>query len=135
MSIPPVPAHGRRIGLALGGGGARGYAHIGVIEVLSEHGFDVVAVAGSSMGALVGGLYAAGQLEPYTAWVRSIGQREMLRLLDPKLRGPGAIGADKGVFEVNRGAQLTAMIQMWRLRQSRCDDQATLASIRRRQGR
>ncbi len=52
------------------------------------------------MGALVGGLYAAGQLEPYGAWVRSIGQREVLRLLDPRLRGPGAIGADKVMTRV-----------------------------------
>jgi len=100
MSVPAVPSRRTRVGLALGGGGARGYAHIGVIEVLTEQGFDVVAVAGSSMGALVGGLYAAGQLEPYAGWVRTIGQRDILRLLDPRLRGPGAIAAEKVMARV-----------------------------------
>ena len=100
MTVPEVPARGLRVGLALGGGGARGYAHIGVIDVLIEHGFEIAAVAGSSMGALVGGLYAAGQLEPYGAWVRTIGQREVLRLLDPRLRGPGASGAEKVMARV-----------------------------------
>jgi NTE family protein len=100
MSVPAIPPRGRRVGLALGGGGARGYAHLGVIEVLTEQGFDIAAVAGSSMGALVGGLYAAGRLTPYTAWVRTIGQRDILRLLDPRLRGPGAIGAEKVMARV-----------------------------------
>lgn len=84
-----------RVALALGSGGARGYAHIGVIQVLEERGYDIVSVAGSSMGAAVGGLYAAGVLDDYTAWVRTLTQRDVLRLLDPKLRAPGAIRADK----------------------------------------
>ena len=49
--------------LVLGGGGARGYAHIGAVEVLMEHGFNITSVAGTSMGALVGGLFAAGKLD------------------------------------------------------------------------
>jgi len=84
-----------RVALALGAGGARGYAHIGVIEEIEERGYEIVAVAGTSMGALVGGLYAAGQLEPYTSWVRGLGQREIIRLLDPSLRAPGIIRAEK----------------------------------------
>lgn len=84
-----------RITVALGAGGARGYAHIGVIQVLEERGFDVVAIAGSSMGALVGGLYAAGKLDAYADWVCSIGQRDVLGLLDPAVGAPGAIRAEK----------------------------------------
>jgi NTE family protein len=84
-----------RIALSLGGGGARGYAHIGVIQVLEEHGYDIVAVAGTSMGALVGGLHAAGVLHEYSAWVSGLSQRDVLRLLDPAVRGPSAIRGDK----------------------------------------
>ena len=86
---------GTRVALALGSGGARGYAHIGVIEVLEERGFEIVSIAGSSMGALVGGLQAAGTLEPYTEWVRSLRQRDVVRLLDVSLSAPGAIRAEK----------------------------------------
>ena len=84
-----------RVALALGSGGARGYAHIGVIQVLEERGYEVVAVAGSSMGAVVGGLYAAGRLDDYTDWVSTLGQRDVLRLLDLSLKGPGAVRAEK----------------------------------------
>jgi NTE family protein len=87
--------------LALGSGGARGYAHIGVIQVLEERGYEIVSVAGSSMGAAVGGLYAAGVLGDYTEWVRTLTQRDVLRLLDPKLRAPGAIRADKIMSRVS----------------------------------
>lgn len=52
----------RDIALVLGGGGARGYAHIGAIEVLIEQGYNITSVAGTSMGALVGGLFAAGKM-------------------------------------------------------------------------
>jgi NTE family protein len=89
-----------RVALALGAGGARGYAHIGVIEVLEERGFDIVGVAGTSMGALVGGLHAAGALAAYTDWVRTLTQRDVLRLLDPSLRAPGAIRAGKILAKV-----------------------------------
>jgi NTE family protein len=90
-----------RVALALGSGGARGYAHIGAIEVIRERGYDVVDIAGASMGALVGGVYAAGALEPYTAWARSLTQREVLRLLDPSFGAPGAIRAEKILAKVS----------------------------------
>lgn len=99
-SIDPV-AEPVRVALALGSGGARGYAHIGVIEVLEERGYDVVTIAGTSMGALVGGLHAAGQLEAYTDWARSLTQRNVLRLLDPSIKAPGAIRADKILARVS----------------------------------
>ena len=89
-----------RVALALGSGGARGYAHIGVIEVLEERGLDVVSVAGSSMGALVGGVHAAGRLETYAAWARSLRQRDVVRLLDVSLSAAGAIRADKVLARV-----------------------------------
>lgn len=84
-----------RVALALGGGGARGYAHIGVIQILEERGFEVVGLAGSSMGAVIGGLYAAGRLDSYTEWVRSLTSRDVVRLLDPAFRAAGAIRAEK----------------------------------------
>lgn len=86
--------------LALGSGGARGYAHIGVIQALEEHGCEIVAVAGTSMGALVGGLHAAGRLAPYADWVGSLTQRDVLRLLDPSLHAPGLIRGDKVMARV-----------------------------------
>lgn len=88
-------AESRRVALALGSGGARGYAHIGVIEVLLERGFEIVSIAGSSMGAAIGGLHAAGVLDQYTEWVSSLTQRDVIRLLDPALKAPGAIRAEK----------------------------------------
>ena len=92
MTAMPGPT---RVALALGSGGARGYAHIGVIDVLEERGFEIVSIAGSSMGALVGGLHAAGVLGPYAEWVRRLRQRDVVRLLDLSLSSPGAIRAEK----------------------------------------
>jgi NTE family protein len=84
-----------RVALVLGSGGARGYAHIGVIQVLEQRGYEIVAIAGTSMGALVGGLHAAGGLDAYTRWARSLTKNDVWRLLDPALRAPGAIRATK----------------------------------------
>ena len=84
-----------RIALALGSGGARGYAHIGVLAALADRDHEVVAIAGTSMGALVGGLYAAGRLDEYTEWVTGLSQRDVLLLLDPALTSPGIIRAER----------------------------------------
>ena len=86
---------GKRVALALGSGGARGYAHIGVIGELRERGYDIVGIAGSSMGALVGGLHAAGKLDEFAGWARSLTQRAVLRLLDPKITAAGVLRAEK----------------------------------------
>jgi NTE family protein len=83
------------VALALGSGGARGYAHIGAIQVLEERGYEIVTIAGSSMGALVGGLRSAGKLSEYTDWVCGLSQFDVLRLLDVSLSAPGAIRAEK----------------------------------------
>lgn len=81
--------------MALGSGGARGYAHIGVLEVLERRGYEIVAISGSSMGALVAGLHAAGTLDEYVDWVTGLGQLDVMRLLDVSLTAPGMIHADK----------------------------------------
>jgi NTE family protein len=86
---------GSRVAVALGGGGARGYAHIGVLQVLDERGLDVVGIAGSSMGAVIGGLRAAGGLEAFSSWVRGLTHRDVLRLYDLAPRAPGAIRAER----------------------------------------
>lgn len=84
-----------RVALALGSGGARGYAHIGAIRELEARGHEVVGVAGASMGAVVGSLLAAGKLDEFEEWVRGLAQRDVLRLLDVSFAGGGAIRANK----------------------------------------
>ncbi|MDX2356431.1 patatin-like phospholipase family protein [Dietzia sp. PP-33] len=84
-----------RVALALGSGGARGYAHIGVIRELEARGHEVVGVSGASMGAVVGSLLAAGRLDDFEKWVRGLAQRDVLRLLDVSFAGGGAIRANK----------------------------------------
>jgi NTE family protein len=86
---------GNRVALALGSGGARGYAHIGVIIELQKRGYEIVGIAGSSMGALVGGLQAAGKLDEFAEWAKSLTQRAVLRLLDPKITAAGVLRAAK----------------------------------------
>jgi NTE family protein len=90
-------ATGARVALALGSGGARGYAHIGAIQVLEERGHEIVGIAGSSMGALIGALQAAGRLDEYCEWVLGLSQFDVIRLLDPSLSAPGAIRGEKVV--------------------------------------
>lgn len=86
---------GKRIALVLGAGGARGLAHIGAIEVLLERGHEIVAVAGSSMGALVGGIYAAGRLPEYKHWASALQRSDVLRLLDFAFGHPGLFKGDR----------------------------------------
>lgn len=85
----------KRAALALGSGGARGYAHIGVIDELTDRGYEVVGVAGSSMGALVGGLFAAGSLGEFTQWATTLTGPAVLRLLDPSISAAGVLRAGK----------------------------------------
>ncbi|MCH9731208.1 MAG: patatin-like phospholipase family protein [Actinomycetia bacterium] len=84
-----------RVALALGSGGARGYAHIGVINELHERGHEIVGIAGSSMGALVGGLEAADKLDEYSSWAGALTQGAVLRLLDPSITSAGVLRAEK----------------------------------------
>ncbi|MDI1254008.1 patatin-like phospholipase family protein [Thermomonas sp.] len=82
-SDAPKIAAGEPVALALGAGGARGLAQIGVIEALQARGIRIVAVAGASSGALVGGAFAAGKLEALREWMLGTSRTGMLRLLDP----------------------------------------------------
>lgn len=77
----------KTISLVLGSGGARGMAHIGVIQVLEERGYDIRSISGSSIGALVGGTYAAGELATYREWVCALERLDVLRLLDFSFSG------------------------------------------------
>ncbi len=72
----------RDVALALSSGGARGLAHIGAIEVLKEQGYNITSIAGCSMGALIGGVYAAGKLEAFREWMKTIDRKKMLELTD-----------------------------------------------------
>ena len=70
------------IALALSSGGARGLAHIGVIEELESQGYHISSIAGCSMGALIGGVYAAGKLPEFREWMKTIDRKKMLELTD-----------------------------------------------------
>jgi NTE family protein len=100
-SVQPTPSEVAakparpRAALVLGAGGARGLSHIGVIEALEEAGFELAAIVGSSMGALVGGIHAAGRLAEYRRWVGALERGDVLRLLDFAFGHPGLIKGDK----------------------------------------
>jgi NTE family protein len=83
------------IGLALGGGAARGFAHIGIVRTLVAHGIVPNVVVGTSIGAVVGGAYAAGHLDTLEEWARSLQPRNILSYLDIRLNGSGLIGGTK----------------------------------------
>jgi len=89
----------KKISLVLGSGGARGYAHIGVIEELEKNGYEIASVSGASMGALIGALYACGKLQAYKEWVLGLDFFDVAKLLDFSLSGTGIIQGDK-VFRV-----------------------------------
>ena len=86
---------GRNISLVLGSGGARGLAHIGVIQVLEEQGYQIHSISGSSMGALIGGIYAAGELDTYAQWVSALDRLDVLRLLDVSFSGRAIFKGDR----------------------------------------
>ena len=83
------------IGLALGGGAARGFAHIGIVRTLIAHGIVPNVVVGTSIGAVIGGAYAAGHLDTLEEWARRLQPRNILGYLDIRLNGSGLIGGDK----------------------------------------
>src|ERR1051325_2174572 len=83
------------IGLALGGGGARGFAHIGVIRTLIRHGIEPDIVVGTSIGAIIGGCHALGRLEIIEEWARGLTRRGILGYLDISLTGGGLISGGR----------------------------------------
>lgn len=84
-----------RIAVVLGAGGARGLAHVGVLEVLRERGYEVAGIAAVSMGAVVGAVHAAGKLDEFRDWTFGLGRRQVLRLLDFGFGFPGLIRGDR----------------------------------------
>ena len=70
------------VALVLSSGGARGLAHIGAIEELESHGYHISSIAGCSMGALIGGVYAAGKLKEFREWMKTIDRKKMIELTD-----------------------------------------------------
>lgn len=86
---------GKRVSLVLGSGGARGLAHIGVIHWLEENDFQINSIAGCSIGALIGGVYAAGQLDKFEEWVRAITKLNIVSLLDISWQKSGFVKGDK----------------------------------------
>ncbi|MEX0347179.1 MAG: patatin-like phospholipase family protein [Rhizobiaceae bacterium] len=93
-ALPPpeieIPKPG--IALALGGGAARGWAHIGVLKALDEAGININMIAGTSIGALVGGCYLAGRLDELEDFARSLTKRRMFGFFDLRFRGNGLLG-------------------------------------------
>ncbi len=83
------------VALVLGAGGARGLAHIGAIQILLERGYRIAGIAGSSMGALVGGIHAAGKLDDYAVWAKALERGDVLRLLDFTFGSPGLIRGER----------------------------------------
>ena len=91
----------KTISLVLGSGGARGLAHIGVIKWLEEHNYKIESISGCSIGALVGGFYAAGKLDEYVTWLESIDTIGMLKLLDFNGSG-GLVSGEKLMNELDK---------------------------------
>jgi len=102
----------RRIGLALGSGSARGWAHIGVIDALTEAGIEPDIVCGTSIGALVGAAYVAGRLTELRQWAEAATWREIIGLIDVKFSGGGLIDG-KEVVQFLRSLEIGAPIESY----------------------
>ncbi len=89
----------KNISLVLGSGGARGYAHIGVIEELLKSGYEIKSISGSSIGAMIGALYACGKLDLFKEWVLSLDFLDVVKLVDFSFAKTGLIQGDK-VFQI-----------------------------------
>lgn len=85
----------KSVSLVLGSGGARGLVHIGVIDWLEEHDYKIESISGASMGALVGGIYAAGKLDAYKKWVLTLDKGDVIKMLDLSFSLGGLFKGDK----------------------------------------
>jgi NTE family protein len=85
----------KKVALVLSSGGARGVAHIGVIEGLIDHGFEISSIAGSSMGAVVGAFYACGKLPQFKEWIGNLDRIEVFKLIDFTFSSQGFIRGEK----------------------------------------
>jgi len=95
VQIPPAAPRRPKIGLALGGGVARGWAHIGVLRQLLKLGIEPDVICGTSVGALVGGCWLAGHLDTLEDWARALTRRRMIGYLDVRLGGGGILGGQR----------------------------------------
>jgi NTE family protein len=84
-----------RLGLALGGGSARGWSHIGILHALAERGLRPQVITGASVGALVGAACAADRLADLERWVCTLTQRDVWRLVDTTFRGGGVMSGNR----------------------------------------
>lgn len=103
-----------KVALVLSGGGARGTAHIGVIEEIEKHGFEISSIAGTSMGAVVGGIYALDELEKFKKWICSLDRLKVFNLVDFSIGQPGLVKAEK-VLSTVRGFTTDANIEDLRI--------------------
>ena len=85
----------QKVALVLASGGAKGFAHIGAIEALEEAGYEITSIAGASMGALIGGIYAAGGLDKVKEWMYDLTDREVFRLVDFTLSPNALVKGDR----------------------------------------
>ena len=85
----------KNVALVLSGGGARGIAHIGVIEELEKQGFDIKSISGTSMGALVGGVYAVGKMQEYKNWICTLDKFDVFKLVDFTFSTQGLVKGDR----------------------------------------
>jgi NTE family protein len=108
MAISTGPKPRPRIGLALGSGMARGWAHIGVVRALERHGIQPDIIAGTSIGALVGGIYLAGRIQPLEDWARALTRLRLVSYMDFGMRTGGFLGGHR-LFDLIR-SHLGAML-------------------------
>jgi NTE family protein len=92
----------KKASLVLSSGGARGVAHIGVIEAMLEEGYEITSISGSSMGAVVGGVYAAGKLTEYKEWLCNLDKIDVFKLMDFTLSTQGFVRGDKVFNEMKK---------------------------------
>lgn len=104
----------KKVHLVLGSGGARGVAHIGVIEVLEETGHEIVSVTGCSMGAVVGGMYAAGHLGTYRDWMLTLTKTMVFRIMDFTLARQGFLKGERifNILQEVTGPQLIEQLKI-----------------------
>ena len=92
----------QKVALVLSSGGARGTAHIGAIQELLSRGYEITSIAGSSMGAIVAGVFASGKLDEYEEWICDLSKMDMLNLVDFTLSTNGIIKADRVLNEIKK---------------------------------
>jgi len=92
----------KTVALVLGSGAARGNAHVGVIQALEDRGYEIISISGCSIGAIIGGVYAAGKLKEYREWAESLDKVKVFKLLDMSLFGGGYIKGDRFFEKIKR---------------------------------